>query len=53
MIEDARFIWENCGGVPVTITNGFYDETLQSIKEQLLRARPDYSAYVEELVKNY
>ncbi len=53
MIEDAKFIWENCRGVSVEISDGFYDETLQSIKTQLLNARPSYGAYVEELKTTY
>lgn len=53
MVEDAKFIWENCRGIPVTISDGFYDESLNSIKNQLLLARPTYKEYVSSLMKNY
>lgn len=53
MIEDAKFIWENCAGLPVIISDGYYDETLASIKNQLLLARPAYADYVKELMQNY
>lgn len=53
MVEDARFIWENCGGVPIVISDGYYDDTLQSVKQQLLRSRPSYSDYVASLYGNY
>jgi len=53
MVEDAKFIWENCGGLPVDISEGYYDESLQNIKQQLLRARSSYSEYVASLVGQY
>ncbi len=53
MVEDARFIWENCKGVPVIISDGFYDETLSGIKEGILRNRPAYADYVKSLQGNY
>lgn len=53
MVEDARYIWENCGGLPVDISDGYYDESLQNIKEHLLRARSTYSEYVNSLVGQY
>lgn len=53
LVEDAKFIWENCRGIPVHISDGFYDETLNSIKSQLQLARPSYNEYVSSLVNNY
>jgi len=52
-VEDARFIWENCKGVPVYITDGAYNETMQDVKAQFLDTRPTYSEYVASLQGNY
>ncbi len=53
LIEDAKFVWENCKNVPVTISDGYYDETLNAIKQNLQSARPSYQDYVAELQKVY
>lgn len=53
LIEDAKYIWENCKDVPVTISDGFLDENLSAIKQTLQANRPSYADYVAELVKNY
>ncbi len=53
LIEDAKYIWENCKNVPVTISDGFYDDSLAAIKEGLQAARPTYRDYVAELQKSY
>ncbi len=53
MIEDARFIWENCKDIPITISDGFYDETLATIKKGILHNRPAYTDYVESLRGSY
>ena len=53
LVEDAKFIWDNCRGIPVVISDGYYDETLNSIKQQLQLARPSYQEYVSSLMNNY
>ena len=53
LIEDAKFIWENCKGVPVTIEEGAYDETLNAMKTNLQSARPTYNEYVGQLREIY
>ena len=53
LIEDAKFIWENCKDVPVTIDNGAYDETLDVIKKELQANRPTYTDYVAKLSEIY
>ncbi len=52
-VEDARFIWENCKGVPVHITDGSYNDNLQGIKTQFANTRPTYSDYVSSLYGKY
>ncbi len=53
LIEDAKYIWENCKNVPVTISDGFMDENLSAIKQNLQANRPSYTDYVAELMKTY
>ncbi len=53
LIEDAKFIWENCKNIPVVISDGYYDETLKVIKNELQSARPSYYDYVANLKKIY
>lgn len=53
LIEDAKFIWDNCKNVPVIVTNGYYDDSLQIIKNKLQNERPSYYDYVETLKKTY
>lgn len=52
-VEDAKFIWENCKGVPVHITDGSYNDNLQGIKTQFANTRPTYSDYVSSLYGKY
>lgn len=50
MPEDARFVWENCNGLTVSISYGGYSEVLQQKKNEFLASKLPYSTYVQNLI---
>lgn len=46
---DARYIWENCSGLSVTISNSYYSELLQQKKTAILKAKLPYKEFVKSL----
>lgn len=52
LAEDARFVWENCSGLPVTIYDGGYSEVQNQKKTAILNSKLPYSTYRNNLI-NY
>ncbi|MBQ7718560.1 MAG: L,D-transpeptidase [Clostridia bacterium] len=49
LAEDSKFIHQNCRGLSVVITNGYTNETTNSIRAQLLASKPSYSEYISKM----
>lgn len=52
MCEDAKFIYYNCTGVPIVISNGYINDHTKAVKNQLINARLSYTDYVNWLNAN-
>ena len=50
LAQDARFVWENCSGLPVTIYDGAYSEVLNQKKTAILDAKLPYTTYKNDLI---
>lgn len=48
-VEDAKFIHQNCKGLPVTISPGFVSPETDAIRAQLLATKLTYEEYVKSL----
>ena len=48
-VDDARFIHQNCGGLPVTISAGYSNAETDAIRAQILAGKPAYEEYVRTL----
>lgn len=47
--RDSKFIYQNCGGLPVNIIAGYTDEATDMIRAQILAEKPSYDDYVTML----
>jgi len=48
-IEDAKFIHQQCNGLPVVISNGYTNSDTSAIRDDIISAKPSYSDYVNSL----
>lgn len=48
-VEDAKFIHQNCGGLPVTISPGYTNANTDAIRAELIAKKIPYSSYVNSL----
>jgi len=48
-IEDAKFIHENCQGIPVTISPGYTNAETDAIRDQIIASKLPYADYVNTL----
>ncbi len=48
-VDDAKFIHQYCGRLPVIIINGYTNEFTDSIRNQIISAKPTYEEYVKSL----
>ena len=48
-VEDARFIHQNCGGLPVVISSGYTDARTDRIRNYIISGKPSYEEYVKSL----
>ena len=48
-VDDAKFIHQNCGGLPVTISAGYKNAETDAIRAQILASKPTYEEYVNTL----
>lgn len=48
-VDDAKFIHQNCGGLPVTISPGYTNADTNAIRAKLFAKKPSYNDYVNSL----